>query len=457
MHFEQFYLACLAHASYFIGSEGEAAVVDPRRDIDIYLDEARQHGFTIKYVIETHLHADFVSGHRELAARTGARVVFGAAAPAKFDFLPAHNGDELRVGSVTLRLLETPGHTPESISIVIFDNTVSQNVPYGVLTGDILFIGDVGRPDLLGSRMSAGELAGMLYDSLHEKLLKLPDEVRVFPAHGAGSLCGRNISSERTSTIGHERRFNYAVQPMPREEFVRLMTTDLPEAPGYFSRDAQINMEGAPALEQLPALQALSPAKVQMFQKEGGVVLDTRDSAQYANGHIGGSLHIALSGQFASWAGTLIRPSSSIVLIAEDEEKLHEARTRLARVGLDRVSGYLDGGILAWHNAGLPLRVTEQIPVEELKHRIADGVVDRVLDVRRPAEWQTGHIASAQNAPLNHLSEDAQKLDPHARVALICAGGFRSAIACSILEASGFDRISNVVGGMAAWSKLPTT
>jgi rhodanese-related sulfurtransferase len=305
--------------------------------------------------------------------------------------------------------------------------------------------------------MSAGELAGMLYDSLHEKLLKLPDEVRVFPAHGAGSLCGRNISSERTSTIGHERRFNYAVQPMPREEFVRLMTTDLPEAPGYFSRDAQINMEGAPALEQLPALQALSPAKVQMFQKEGGVVLDTRDSAQYANGHIGGSLHIALSGQFASWAGTLIRPSSSIVLIAEDEEKLHEARTRLARVGLDRVSGYLDGGILAWHNAGLPLRVTEQIPVEELKHRIADGVVDRVLDVRRPAEWQTGHIASAQNAPLNHLSEDAQKLDPHARVALICAGGFRSAIACSILEASGFDRISNVVGGMAAWSKLPTT
>jgi len=455
MHFEQFYLACLAHASYFIGSEGEAAVVDPRRDIEIYLDEASKHGFTIKYVIETHLHADFVSGHRELAARTGARVVFGAAAPAKFDFLPAHDGDELHIGNVRLRLLETPGHTPESISIVIFDSTVSTTVPYGVLTGDVLFIGDVGRPDLLGSRMSATELAGMLYDSLHEKLLKLPDEVRVYPAHGAGSLCGRNISSERTSTIGHERRFNYALQPMPREDFIRLMTTDLPEAPGYFSHDAQINMEGAPALEQLPPLQALSPADMQRFQSDDGVVLDTRDSAQYANGHIAGSLHIALSGQFASWAGTLIRASNSIVLVAEDEENLHEARTRLARVGIDRVSGYLDGGILAWHNAGLPLRTTEQIPVEELRHRIADGLIDRVLDVRRPAEWQTGHIDSAQNAPLNHLSEEAEKLDRHARVALICAGGFRSAIACSVLENRGFDRISNVVGGMAAWSKLP--
>jgi hydroxyacylglutathione hydrolase len=456
MHFRQFYLACLAHASYFIGSEGEAAVVDPRRDIDIYLDEASQNGFTIKYVIETHLHADFVSGHRELAARTGARVVFGAAAPAKFDFIPVRNGDEIRLGKVTLRFLETPGHTPESISILVFDNAVSTTVPYGVLTGDVLFIGDVGRPDLLGSRMSATDLAGMLYDSLHDKLLKLPDDVRVYPAHGAGSLCGRNISSERTSTIGHERRFNYALQPMPREDFIRIMTTDLPEAPGYFSRDAQINMEGAPALEQLPPLHTLSPAELKNFQKDGGVVLDVRDDAQYANGHIAGSLHVALSGQFASWAGTLIRPTTAVALIAEDEEKLHEARTRLARVGLDGVSGYLEGGILAWHNAGFPLRVTEQIPVEELQHRIADGLVDHVLDVRRPQEWDAGHIASAQNFPLNHLAEEAQKMDRHSRVAMICAGGFRSSIACSIMESSGFDRISNVVGGMAAWAKLPS-
>ena len=328
MHFQQFYLSCLAHASYFIGSEGEAVVVDPRRDIEIYIDEANQQGFKIKYVIETHLHADFVSGHRELAAKTGARVIFGAAAPAAFEFMPVRDGEEIRIGKVKLRFLETPGHTPESISILVFDNEESATVPYGVLTGDVLFIGDVGRPDLLGSRMSAADLAGMLYDSLHDKLLKLPDEVRVYPAHGAGSLCGRNISSDRTSTIGHERRFNYALQPMPREDFIRLMTTDLPEAPGYFSRDAQINMEGAPALEQLPPLHALSPSEVETFQKNGGLVLDTRDSPHYANGHIAGSLHIALSGQFASWAGMLIRPSSSIFLIAEEEEKVHEARTR---------------------------------------------------------------------------------------------------------------------------------
>ena len=456
MHFQQFYLSCLAHASYFIGSDGEAVVVDPRRDIDIYIDEATRYGFQIKYVIETHLHADFVSGHRELAARTGARVIFGAASPAKFDFLAVHDGDEIRIGKVSLRFLETPGHTPESISILIFDNAESTSVPFGVLTGDVLFIGDVGRPDLLGSRMSANELAGMLYDSLHNKLLKLPDDVRVFPAHGAGSLCGRNISSERTSTIGHERRFNYAVQPMPRDEFIRLMTTDLPEAPGYFSRDAQINMEGAPTLEQLAPLKGLSPFDVERVRIGGGIAFDTRDSAQYANGHIEGSLHIALSGQFASWAGTLIRPSSSLVLVAEDEEKAHEARTRLSRVGLDRVSGYLGGGILAWHEAGLPLRVTEQIPVEELQHRIKDGLIDQVLDVRRSAEWETGHIASARNTPLNHLPEEIQELPHDTRVAVICAGGFRSAIASSILEQRGFGKVSNVVGGMAAWAKLVT-
>ena len=457
MHFEQFYLACLAHASYFIGSDGEAAVVDPRRDIDIYVDEANRHGFKIKYVIETHLHADFVSGHRELAARTGAQVIFGAAAPAKFDFVPVRDGDEVRVGKVTLRFLETPGHTPESISILILDNEQSSTVPYGVLTGDVLFIGDVGRPDLLGSRMSATELAGMLYDSLHNKLLTLPDDVRVFPAHGAGSLCGRNISDERSSTIGHERQFNYAVRPMPREEFIGLMTTDLPEAPGYFSRDAQLNMEGAPALEQLAPLQPLSPSDVQKSQNDGAVILDVRDSNKYANGHIRGSLHIALSGQFASWAGSLVRPASSIILVAEDEEQLHSARTRLSRVGLDQVAGYLDGGIVAWDRAGLPLQKMEQIPVEELQHRLTDGLVDQVLDVRRPAEWETGHIASARSTPLLHLAQEAEKMDPKRRVAVLCAGGFRSAIASSLLEQQGFEQVSNVVGGMAAWTaaKLP--
>jgi glyoxylase-like metal-dependent hydrolase (beta-lactamase superfamily II)/rhodanese-related sulfurtransferase len=459
MHFQQFYLGCLAHASYFIGSDGEAAVVDPQRDVDLYIEEAQRGGFIIKYVIETHLHADFVSGHVELAARTGARVVFGASAPATFEFMPVRDGDEIRMGTVTLRFLETPGHTPESISVLVFDRNESETVPYGVLTGDILFIGDVGRPDLLGARMPATELAGMLYDSLHKKLLTLPDEVRVFPAHGAGSMCGRNISSERSSTIGHERRFNYAVQPMPRDEFIRLMTTDLPEAPAYFSRDAQINLEGAPPLQDLPAPEPLSPSEAARLQAEGAVVLDVRPSPAYGTAHVPGSLHISLAGQFATWAGSLLRHEDSIVLVAEDEEQLTQARTRLARVGLDRVAGYVEGGILAWDREGLPLQSIEQISVEELSHRLSEGVTDQVLDVRRSPEWNTGHIAVAKSLPLNHLREEIGSWDRSQRLAVLCAGGYRSAIATSLLEQQGFKAIANVVGGMAAWeaAKLPTT
>ena len=452
MHFRQFYLGCLAHASYCIASGGEAAVVDPQRDADIYLEEARAQGCVIRHVIETHLHADFVSGHRELAERTGARLYFGAAAPAKFPFVPVHDGDEIRMGDVVLRFLETPGHTLESISILVFDNTQSRSVPYAVLTGDALFIGDVGRPDLMGSRMPAVDLAGMLYDSLHRKLLTLPDDVRVFPAHGAGSMCGRNISSERTSTIGHERRFNYALQPMSREDFIKLTTADLPEAPEYFSRDAQINLEGPSLLDELPQPKALSPAEVEHLQAAGHIILDTRPSAQFGTSHIHGSLHIGLAGQFASWAGSLIRPESAVVLIVEDEGHIHEARIRLARVGLERISGYLDGGILAWDRAGLPLASVEQISVEELRYRKDTAGVDTVLDVRRPAEWQGGHIQGALHIPLNHLAQRTGELDPAGRVAVLCAGGFRSSIATSLLEQQGFKNISNVVGGMTAWN-----
>src|SRR6266542_2335178 len=259
MFFKQFYLGCLAQASYMIGSKGEAAVVDPRRDVETYLEEAEREGLRIRYVIETHLHADFVSGHRELAARTGARIYFGAKAQARFDFVPVREGDEVILGDVTLRFLETPGHTPESLSVLVIDRAKSQT-PEAVLTGDTLFIGDVGRPDLLGSKMSAQELAGMLYDSLHEKILKLPDAVAVYPAHGAGSLCGRNISSETSSSIGQQRRFHSALPPMPREEFVRMMATDLPEAPAYFGRDVRLNREGAGSLADLPVPPALPPA-----------------------------------------------------------------------------------------------------------------------------------------------------------------------------------------------------
>jgi len=451
MYFQQFYLSCLAHASYLIGSGTEAAVIDPQRDIDIYLEDARAHGFQIKHVIETHCHADFVSGHHELAAHAGAKIYFGAGAAAKFDFVPVHDGDEIAFGEVTLRFLSTPGHTPESISILIFDNAVSKTVPYGVLTGDTLFIGDVGRPDLLGSRMPAAELAGLLYDSLHKKLLTLPDETKVFPAHGAGSMCGRNISSEKSSTIGEQRRFNYAVQPMSKDAFIEMTTTDLPEAPSYFSRDAKINLEGPALFEELPEPIGFAPEAVQKMQRGGHLVLDTRTSNHFGTGHVPGSLNLSLTGQFASWAGTLIKPDVPILIVAEDAETIRESRTRLARVGLENVTGYLKHGVLAWHEAGLPLTITEQISVDELRHRIEGNSVDTVIDVRRPAEWNNGHIDQSVNMPLNHLSELAAPLNRDARVAVLCAGGYRSSAASSILEQMGFRNISNVVGGMTAW------
>src|SRR5215510_2577487 len=431
MYFRQFYLGCLAHASYLIGSGDEAAVVDPQRDIDIYLDEANALGLTIKHVIETHCHADFVSGHHELAARTGAKIYFGVGAAAKFDFVPVHEGDEIVMQDVTLRFLETPGHTPESISVLIFDREKSVTEPYGVLTGDALFIGDVGRPDLVGSRMPAKELAGMLYDSLRQKLMTLPDATRVFPAHGAGSMCGRNISSETSSTVGEQRRFNYALQPMARDAFIKMMTTDLPEAPSYFSRDARINLEGPVLIDELPEPIAFHPEAVQKMQRGGHLILDTRSASQYGTGHILGSLNIGLAGQFASWAGSIIRPDLPLIIVAEDVDSVREARTRLARVGIERVSGYLKGGVLAWHEAGLPLSTMEQISVDELQHRIDEGGVDAILDVRRPGEWNAGHIETATHMPLNHLSEAAQSLNRDMKLAVICAGGFRSSIASS--------------------------
>ena len=452
MYFRQFYLGCLAHASYLIGSGGEAAVVDPQRDIDIYLEEAKAHGFVIKFVIETHCHADFVSGHHELAAHTGAKIYFGSKADAKFDFVPVREGDEIVMADVTLRFLETPGHTPESISILVFDRQKSRTVPDAVLTGDTMFIGDVGRPDLLGSRMPAKELARMLYRSLHEKLLTLSDEVKIYPAHGAGSMCGRNISSETQSTIGEQRRFNYALKPMTEEAFITMMTTDLPEAPSYFSRDAQINLQGPSLLDEVPEPIGFSPEAVQKMQRGGHLVLDTRPGAQYGSGHIPGSLNIGLNGQFASWAGTLLKPDIPLLIVAEEIEHVREARTRLSRVGLEKISGYLEGGLLAWHLAGLPVATIEQISVEELHQRIAEKSIDMVLDMRREREWESGHIPEATNLPLNHLSESALALNRDARIAAICAGGYRSSIATSLLEQLGFRHVFNVVGGMTAWS-----
>ncbi|MGH9936815.1 MAG: MBL fold metallo-hydrolase, partial [Blastocatellia bacterium] len=436
---------------YLIGSEGEAAVVDPQRDIEQYINEAEAEGLKIKYVIETHLHADFVSGHHELAERTGARIVFGRKANAAFDHAPAKDGDEFRIGKVNLRILETPGHTPESISILVTDTEVS-NQPQKVLTGDTLFIGDVGRPDLVNSKgFTAEQMAGMLYDSLRGKLLKLDDSVEVWPAHGKGSLCGRNMSNETSSTIGRQRPFNYALQPMPREEFVKMMTTDLPEAPAYFSKDAEINRGGARALGELPRPAALAPDEVGKLAGEGATILDVRPNAEFGAGHVPGALNIGLGGQFASWAGQLVGFDAPIVIVAEDESKVDEAVTRLARVGIENVKGYLAGGMEAWNRAGLSMNTIAQISVDELRELLNSQNDLQVIDVRQPGEYNTGHAPSAINAPLARVGESAPELDPNRQTAVICAGGFRSSAATSVLARRGFKNLLNVLGGTTAW------
>lgn len=451
MVFEQFYLSCLAHASYLLGSEGVAAVVDPQRDVEIYLDEARKHNLKIDYIIETHMHADFVSGHQELAARTGAKIYLSVQADAGFPHVAVQDGDELRLGRAVLRFLETPGHSVDSISVLVTDFDRSPQ-PWAVLTGDTLFIGEVGRPDLSPGR-TPEELASMLYDSLHQKLLRLPDAVKIYPAHGAGSLCGRNISPERHSTIGKERALNYALRPMSREDFITLITGDLPERPEYFFRDKEINRAGAPALAEVAHIVPLAPAEVARRQAEGAVVLDTRPAAQFGAGHVPGSLHIALQGQYASWAGTLIGIGPPIVMVADDSKRAEESTVRLARVGIENVVGYLDGGVFAWQQDGRPLAEVPQISALQLYEQLCDQPdAVQVIDVRRPMEWETGHLERAKLKPLHQLRENLSELDRAKPVAAHCKSGYRSTIATSILKAAGFQQVMNVVGGLDAWT-----
>ncbi|MEK6374231.1 MAG: MBL fold metallo-hydrolase [Acidobacteriota bacterium] len=441
MHFHQFYLSCLAHASYLIGDGDECAIVDPQRDVGQYLDAARDHGLTIKYVVETHLHADFVSGHRELAARSGAEIVFGAAARAEFPHRAVRDGETLRVGGVELQAIETPGHTPESVCWLVIENGRATKV----LTGDTLFIGDVGRPDLAGSRGYTPEMmASMMYDSLHDKLLALDDDVEVWPAHGAGSACGRNISSETRSTIGIQRRTNYALRPMPREDFVRLMTTDLSDAPSYFSRAAEINRIGARSLDDVAA-PPLSPGAVRDLLEEGAVVLDVRDSDAFAAGHVPGAVNIGLDGSYASWCGTLLSPKDRIVIVAGSVEHSREAVVRLARVGMENVAGYLDGGLLAWVEAGYESASLSQITTDELSEMAVD-----VLDVRRPMEFAAGHVPGARNVPLGELPRRIEEIE-NRPLAVICAGGYRSSAAASLLARHGLTDLRNVAGGTEAW------
>ncbi len=449
MYFEQFYLVCLAQASYMIGSDGIAAVVDPQRDIDIYLEAAREHHVRIAHIFETHLHADFVSGHRELAERTGATIYIGAAANARFPHVPLCDGFELQFGQCTVRALDTPGHTPESTCLVLFDAEQGSD-PVAVLTGDTLFIGDVGRPDLSPTH-TPQQLAAMLYDSVHKKLLALPDSTKVYPAHGAGSLCGRNMSAERQSTIGNERKFNYALQIGSRDEFVQALTTNLPARPAYFLQDAAINREGASSLDHLPEVAALDCDDLIEFEDRGAFVLDTRSAEQYAAGHLPGSVCIPLSGQFASWAGAIIGLSTPVILVAESDEKMHESRTRLARVGIESVIGYLKDGIEGWQRAGFPLEALPQITTPELNDRLKREQLT-VLDVRREPEWQAGHIAGAHWHPLDEFARDFPLLDRHAPVVVHCKSGYRSTIAAGLLQRAGFTNLMNLTGGFDAWT-----
>ena len=453
MYFKQFYLGCLAHASYLIGSNGEAVVVDPQRDVDQYIAEAAAQKLKIKYIIETHLHADFVSGHRELAARTGAEIVFGKEAGVSFKHISVSDGDELTVGSAVLKFVETPGHTPEGICILVRD-TEALHSPLKLLTGDTLFIGDVGRPDLAGGKGYTPQMmAAMMYDTLHGKLLKLPDETEVYPAHGAGSMCGRNMSTETSSTIGEQRKFNYALRPMSREEFVTQMTADLPEAPAYFPRDAEINRAGARDLAELQQPTPLSASEVNELTGEF-VLLDVRPADEFGAGHIPGSLNIGLGGQFAMWAGSLISNTAKVVLIAATNAQVDEAVVRLARVGLENVHGFLKGGVESWLHAGFPVAKITQVTVHELNDRLQRDV-SQIIDVRRPAEYASGHVPKALGAPLSTLQREMEQLplDADKPTAVICAGGYRSSAATSLLERQGFKNLLNVSGGTSAWIK----
>jgi hydroxyacylglutathione hydrolase len=461
MILRQFYLNCLAHASYLIGDEQThtAAVIDPQRDIDQYLAFAQDHGLHIAHVFLTHFHADFVAGHLELRDRTGATIYLGAAAKAEYAFTPLGDGDTVRFGRVSLKALETPGHTAESISILVFDLDRSQTEPYAVLTGDTLFVGDVGRPDLrVALGWSAADLGGLLYDSLRNKLLPLPDSSLVYPAHGAGSLCGKAISKETVSTIGEQRRLNYALQPMAKAAFVDLVTADQPDAPPYFTYDAVLNSKERPTLDEALAreLNPMTLDQVLAVQNAGGQVLDTRDPTEFAAAHLAGSINIGLGGQYASWAGTVLSREQPIVIVA-DPGREAESAVRLGRIGFDHVVGYLKDGLRSLESRPDLTASTERLSAPVAAERLAGGT-PVVIDVRTPRERDEKRIAGSISIPLNQLDRRLQDLEKDRPVILYCAGGYRSSIAASLLQRNGFRAVSEIAGGIAAWetAKLPT-
>jgi rhodanese-related sulfurtransferase/glyoxylase-like metal-dependent hydrolase (beta-lactamase superfamily II) len=467
MILKQYYLGCLAHASYLLGDEASstAIVVDPQRDIQQYLADAERLGLQIRHVFLTHFHADFVAGHLELRDRCRATIHLGSRAQAEYSFAAMKDGDTLEFPGLRLQVLETPGHTIESISILVFDLKSAFDLqkepakPCAVLTGDTLFIGDVGRPDLRASRgWSAGELGAHLYDSLHNKLLTLPDETLVYPAHGAGSLCGKKLSSDTVSSLGDQRRLNYALQPMSKEEFIRLVTADQPDAPPYFTYDAILNTRERATLDHNleKTLHPIDLAEILRMGDAGAQILDVRDPAEYAKGHLAGSINVGLGGQYATWAGTVLDRAKPIVIVAEPGRE-QEAALRLGRIGFDHVRGYLNGGMEALAERPDLVWPTERLSAPMVAEELAGGDPPLLLDIRNPREWMTKHIDGSVNVPLNHLQERIAEIPRDRRVAVHCAGGYRSSIAASILHQYGITHLIEMAGGLAAWeaAQLP--
>jgi hydroxyacylglutathione hydrolase len=461
MILKQYYLGCLAHASYLLGDEASstALIVDPQRDIQQYLDDAKKLGLQIRHVFLTHFHADFVAGHLELRDRCGAIIHLGSRAQAQYAFEAMKDSDTLDFPGMRLQILETPGHTIESISILVFDLAKDSTKPYAVLTGDTLFIGDVGRPDLRASLgWTANDLGAHLYDSLNSKLLPLPDETLVYPAHGAGSLCGKKLSSDTVSSLGDQRRLNYALQPMTKEEFIALVTADQPDAPAYFTYDAILNTRERATLDQNleQVHQPVDLAEVLRMGDAGSQLLDVRDPAEYAKGHLAGSINIGLGGQFATWAGTVLEREKPIVIIAEPGRE-QEAALRLGRIGFDHVKGYLRGGMAALAARPDLVWPTERLGAPMVAEELASWQPPLVLDIRNPREWESKHIDGSLNIPLNHLQERIAEIPHDRRLAVHCAGGYRSSIAASILHQYGITNLVELAGGLAAWeaAQLP--
>lgn len=444
MYVEQLYTDCLAEAAYYIESNGEAAIIDPLRETEPYIELAEKRGAKIKYIFETHFHADFVSGHIDLAKKTGATIVFGPNAEAGYDIRVAKDEEDFKIGDVTIRVLHTPGHTMESSTYLLLDE---QGEKHSIYTGDTLFINDVGRPDLaVKTDLSREDLARHLYDSLHNKIMPLPDSVIVYPGHGAGSACGKNLGKETFDTLGHQKQVNYALQEMTKEEFVQAVTDGLTAPPAYFPMNAKLNKGGYDAIDEVMK-RNLKPLSVAAFEKEADdktLILDTRQPEFFDKGFIPGSMNIGLKGQYAPWVGALIPMGARLLVVAEPGFE-EEAVMRLARIGYENVAGYLEGGIDAWKNAGKPVDTVEGVEGKDVADRAGKGA--QIIDVRRPAEFEIEHVKGAANFPLMELESRVSELDKDKPYLVHCAGGYRSMIASSILKAHGFKQASNVLGG----------